>query len=75
MAWLLAGLPLLLLGLFTPVLMLVVSVPLTVLLVVFGLPLDTGPVAGPAAGAQAGTRAHALVGSRGRARGGGGVRH
>ena len=32
MAWLLAGLPLLLLGRFTPVLMLVVSVPLAALL-------------------------------------------
>ncbi len=37
MAWLLAGLPLLLLGGFTPVLMLVVSVPLAAALVVFGL--------------------------------------
>jgi hypothetical protein len=37
MAWLLAGLPLLLAGAFTPVLMLVVSVPLAVALVVFGL--------------------------------------
>lgn len=33
MAWLLAGLPLLLLGLFTPVLMLVVSLPLAIVLV------------------------------------------
>jgi hypothetical protein len=37
MAWLLAGLPLLFLGLFTPVIMLVVSVPLAAVLVVFGL--------------------------------------
>jgi hypothetical protein len=37
MAWLLAGLPLLLAGRFTPVLMLVVSVPLTVALVVLGM--------------------------------------
>ncbi len=37
MAWLLAGLPLLLAGRFTPVLMLVVSVPLAVGLVVLGL--------------------------------------
>jgi hypothetical protein len=37
MAWLLAGLPLLLLGLFTPVLMVVVSVPLAAALVAFGL--------------------------------------
>ena len=37
MAWLLAGLPLLLAGRFTPVLMLVVSVPLAVLLVYLGL--------------------------------------
>ena len=37
MAWLLAGLPLLLVGRFTPVLMLVVSVPLAVLLIYLGL--------------------------------------
>jgi hypothetical protein len=37
MAWLLAGLPLLLAGRFTPVLMLVVSVPLAMLLVYLGL--------------------------------------
>jgi len=37
MAWLLAGLPLLLLGHFTAIPMLVLSVPLAVLLVVFGL--------------------------------------
>ncbi len=37
MAWLLVGLPLLLLGVFSPVLMLVVSVPLAVVLVVAGL--------------------------------------
>jgi len=37
MAWLLAGLPLLLVGEFTPVLMVVLSVPLAGVLVVFGL--------------------------------------
>src|SRR5215470_12372988 len=37
MAWLLAGLPLLLAGRFTPVLTLVVAVPLAVLLVYLGL--------------------------------------
>jgi hypothetical protein len=37
MAWLLAGLPLLLAGVFTPVLMLVVSVPLAAVLVICGL--------------------------------------
>src|SRR5215472_7901916 len=37
MAWLLAGLPLLLAGRFTPVLMLVFSVPLAVVLVYLGL--------------------------------------
>ena len=37
MAWLLAGLPLLLAGRFTPVLMLVVSVPLAALLIYLGL--------------------------------------
>jgi hypothetical protein len=47
MTWLLAGLPLLLLGLFTPVLMLVVSVPLAVLLVVFGLRWIPGRWQGP----------------------------
>src|SRR5713101_5658506 len=47
MAWLLAGLPLLLLGLFTPVLMLVVSVPLAVLLVAFGLRWIPGRWQGP----------------------------
>ena len=36
-AWLLAGLPLLFLGLFTPLLMLVISVPLAVVLVIVGL--------------------------------------
>ena len=36
-AWLLAGLPLLLAGRFTPTLMLVIWVPLTIMLVVFGL--------------------------------------
>jgi hypothetical protein len=37
MAWLLAGLPLLLLGLFTPLLMLVISLPLAVVLVTAGM--------------------------------------
>ena len=37
MAWLLAGLPLLLAGVFTPVLMLVLSVPLAAVLLVLGL--------------------------------------
>jgi hypothetical protein len=37
MAWLLAGLPLLLLGHFTPLLMLLISLPLAVLLVTLGL--------------------------------------
>jgi hypothetical protein len=37
MAWLLAGLPLLLLGAFTPALMLVVSIPLAVAAVALGL--------------------------------------
>ena len=48
-AWLLAGLPLLLLGAFTPVLMLVVSVPLAALLAVLGLrrmPARPGLLAG-----------------------------
>jgi hypothetical protein len=57
-AWLLAGLPLLLAGVFTPVLMLVVSVPLAVLIVGFGLrwiPAPSGrawpgPLSGPRAG-------------------------
>src|SRR5215831_7166971 len=54
MAWLLAGLPLLLAGRFTPVLMLVFSVPLAVVLVYLGLRWTPGrwagglPVAGPA---------------------------
>jgi hypothetical protein len=47
MAWLLAGLPLLLLGAFTPVLMLVVSVPLAAVLVVFGLRWIPGRWEGP----------------------------
>lgn len=47
MAWLLAGLPLLLLGHFTGVLMLAVSVPLAVLLVVFGLRWIPGWWQGP----------------------------
>jgi hypothetical protein len=56
MAWLLTGLPLLLLGAFTPVLMLVISAPLAALLVALGLrwmpgrpaALLTGPGQGPA---------------------------
>ena len=53
MAWLLAGLPLLLAGRFTPVLMLVVSVPLAAVLCYFGLRWIPGrwqsalPVPGP----------------------------
>jgi len=48
MAWLLAGLPLLFLGLFTPVLMLVVSVPLAIVLVVLALRWSPSrPQAGP----------------------------
>src|SRR5215831_13945595 len=53
MAWLLAGLPLLLAGRFTPVLMLVISVPLAAALVYLGLRWTPGrwagglPVAGP----------------------------
>jgi hypothetical protein len=47
MAWLLAGLPLLLLGHFTPTLMLVVSLPLAVILVVLGLRWIPGRWQGP----------------------------
>jgi hypothetical protein len=53
MAWLLTGLPLLLAGQFTPVLMLVVSVPLAAVLIYFGLRWIPGrwqgalPVPGP----------------------------
>ena len=53
MAWLLAGLPLLLAGRFTPVLMLALSVPLAAVLVVLGLRWLPGrwhgalPVQGP----------------------------
>jgi hypothetical protein len=56
MAWLLAGLPLLLAGVFTPVAMLVLSVPLAVILVILGLRWlpDRWPGAG-AAGTSAGT--------------------
>jgi hypothetical protein len=54
MAWLLAGLPLLLLGLFTPVLMLVVSVPLAAALVAFGLRWTPGRWPGPLPEADAG---------------------
>ena len=51
MAWLLVGLPLLLAGVFTPVAMLVLSVPLAVVLVVLGLRWLPGrwPGAGAAA--------------------------
>jgi hypothetical protein len=54
MAWLLAGLPLLLAGRFAPVLMLVVSVPLAAVLVVLGLRWIPGRWHGalPAPGAQ-----------------------
>jgi hypothetical protein len=47
MAWLLAGLPLLLLGHFTPALMLVVSVPLAVAAVALGLRWIPGRSPGP----------------------------
>jgi hypothetical protein len=47
MAWLLAGLPLLLLGEFTPVLMLVVSIPLAAAAVVLGLRWIPGRWPGP----------------------------
>ena len=49
MAWLLAGLPLLMLGRFRPTLMLAVSVPLAVVLLVVGLRAIPGrwPAAGP----------------------------
>lgn len=46
MAWLLAGLPLLLLGHFTPVLMLVVFLPLAAVLVTCGLRWISGPSQG-----------------------------
>jgi hypothetical protein len=58
MAWLLVGLPLLLAGVFTPMAMLVLSVPLAVVLVVLGLRWLPGrwPGAGAAAApGQAGT--------------------
>ena len=58
MAWLLVGLPLLLAGVFTPVAMLVLSVPLAVVIVVIGLRWLPGrwPGAGAAgAGGQAAT--------------------
>ena len=53
-AWLLVGLPLLLAGVFTPVLTLVLSVPVAVVLVVLGLRWVPGrwPDAGPAPGAE-----------------------
>ncbi len=56
MAWLLVGLPLLLAGVFTPVAMLVLSVPLAVVLVILGLRWlpDRWPGAG-AAGMPGGT--------------------
>jgi hypothetical protein len=47
MAWLLAGLPLLLLGVFTPALMLVLSVPLAAALAVLGLRWIPGQWQGP----------------------------
>ena len=62
MAWLLAGLPLLLAGRFTPVLMLVVSVPLAALLVYLGLRWIPGrwqsalPAPGPQRRARPGGR-------------------
>src|SRR5450631_25630 len=49
MAWLLAGLPLLLLGVFTPVLMLLLAAPLAVLLVAAGLRWIPGLRPAPAA--------------------------
>ena len=49
MAWLLAGLPLLLLGVFTPVLMLLLATPLAVLLVAAGLRWIPGLRPGPGA--------------------------
>ena len=54
MAWLLVGLPLLLAGVFTPVLTLVLSVPVAVVLVVLGLRWVPGrwPDAGPAPGPE-----------------------
>jgi hypothetical protein len=58
MAWLLVGLPLLLAGVFTPVAMLVLSVPVAVVLVVIGLRWLPGRWPGAAAAAapgQAGT--------------------
>ena len=73
MAWLLAGLPLLLAGHFTPMLMLVVSVPLAVALAVFGLrwipDRCQGVLSGPGPRSQ-----HALVGGHCRGSGGGRVR-
>lgn len=54
MAWLLAGLPLLLLGHFTGVLMLVVSVPLAIVLVVFGLRWIPGRWPSPLPGREPG---------------------
>jgi hypothetical protein len=46
MAWLLAGLPLLLLGHFTPLLMLVISLPLAIVLVTLALRWIAGPSQG-----------------------------
>jgi len=54
MAWLLAGLPLLLLGHFTPLLMLLVSAPLAIALTFFGLRWISGP-AQPLLGGRGGT--------------------
>ena len=49
MAWLLAGLPLLLLGRFTALLMLVISLPLAIVLVTAGMRWISGPSLGPLA--------------------------
>ena len=46
-AWLLVGLPLLLLGAFTPVLMLVLAIPLAAVLVTAGLRWTPGQMQGP----------------------------
>jgi hypothetical protein len=53
-AWLLAGLPLLLLGAFTPALMLVVSIPLAAVAVTFGLRWIPGRWPGPRPDGQPG---------------------
>jgi hypothetical protein len=54
MAWLLAGLPLLLLGHFSPVFMLVVSIPLAAVALVFGLRWIPGRWPGPRPDGQPG---------------------